>query len=141
MLSKSMNFEGIIPMSAVSCGVERRDFGADVAASIRQNLAGNLRALLKIHKLNQRQFASAIGVDESLVSNWLHEKNFPSEDALNKIVDTFGWSFLRALLSGDAGLKPDSKSEARLAREKRALIDAARRLLDVAEEESEPEKS
>src|SRR5258708_12891907 len=43
------------------------------------------KAIDRIADMNQTKLAGLLGVSDALVSNWVHEKNFPSSDLLQKI--------------------------------------------------------
>ena len=81
------------PKTKVSIAQRDSDFGDDVAASIRRNVAFNLRRLIETSGLKQKDVAERIGYSESRVSNWINAKNFPEETAFDALREKFGWTF------------------------------------------------
>ena len=71
------------------------DYGDDVAASIRKNIAVNLRGLIDASGLTQKEAADKLGYSESRLSNWLNEKNFMEERVFERIREVFGWTYDR----------------------------------------------
>lgn len=52
-------------------------------------IAQHIKELMKSKKLTQTEFATAIGVGQSSVSDWLNSKSEPSVENLWKICDYF----------------------------------------------------
>lgn len=52
-------------------------------------IAQHIKELMKSEKLTQTEFANAIGVGQSSVSDWLNSKSEPNVENLWKICDYF----------------------------------------------------
>ncbi|MDE6029610.1 MAG: helix-turn-helix domain-containing protein [Clostridiales bacterium] len=59
---------------------------------VAQSFSDILKEFLALNDLTQTAFALAIGVKQSQVSEWLHEKAKPSYDLLRKMALTYNVS-------------------------------------------------
>lgn len=64
-----------------------------MAASIRKNIAFNLKRLMRAKGLNQRELGESIGASESKVSNWMKERNFMEEKVFDLLREKHGWTY------------------------------------------------
>lgn len=65
----------------------------DVAASIRDNVARNLRRLMREADLRGIDLAKKIGYSQSRVSQWMNGKGFPEEKAFDALREQYGWTY------------------------------------------------
>lgn len=91
-----------LPTQQVRCAPKEFLLGVDVAASIRKNVAFNLRRLMNQAGLNQRMLAQKIGYSESRVSNWMKARNFPEEVAFDALREKMGWTYDQLTRDPDA---------------------------------------
>lgn len=59
------------------------------ADQIKAIFAGNLKNLMRQHKINQQQLSVIAGVSQQSVSNWLNCKQIPRMGIVQKLADYF----------------------------------------------------
>lgn len=82
------------PMTSLYWSRGRKvNFGDDVAASIRANIAANLKKLMKTARLDGAALARELEIDPSVVWRWEHEKTIPSPENFDKLYELFGCKY------------------------------------------------
>lgn len=70
--------------------VKKTPAGRAIVATLRENFATNLRALLEERGLKQTDFAEALGVSDASVSKWLKKITYPEDTMIDRIVELLG---------------------------------------------------
>ena len=78
----------------------------------KTEFSDQLRVLMKVSGINQKDLANAIGVSQGSVSGWMNGAK-PNSSALGKLTDYFGCT-TDYLLCGDETHKRRTESEARI---------------------------
>ncbi len=92
-------------MKQVTSAPAFRD-GTSWMATLRENLAANLRRLIRERGYTQRSFAKAIGVDEAVLSKWLNLVHFPDDRFIDKMIVVLGVPYGELVKDPHADMTP-----------------------------------
>lgn len=84
-------------------------------ASIRRNFANNLGRLIRGRGLTQQEFATAVGVGESVVSHWVKGLRFPRERQWDRIAEVLHCEFTDLVIDPELEHDPTLREVAALA--------------------------
>ena len=87
--------------------------------------ANNLRGLMSIHNINQKELAQKLGASESSVSNWLNGINVPRTGVLQKLTEIFDCRVSDLLISKEKSPSSEEAGPSAEAREAAMLFDSA----------------
>lgn len=75
-----------------------------LAGRIKKVLSTNIKRLMARDNLKQVALAKATGADASTVNNWVHGRNWPGDEHIDKLMDTFHWTEAELFLGTDSDI-------------------------------------
>ena len=66
------------------------DTGSGGLVALRENLAANLKRLMRDNKLNQEKLAKAADLSQPAISGWITMRDWPAPESLERVAKVLG---------------------------------------------------